>query len=164
MGFPRLGLHFSGQVVGNSQDEPLHEKIVIRDRPQRNTEFDECRWRSFSSGDRLSPVDFPSGTPPGRIQHILIIPPRAISKSHSSPGARWGVARDLLVRRWTRERWTISERAGELPCGSVAKPSPRWMIRPVSSGGIGGSGDAGFMGMLLNREGRDLGRFAKERL
>ena len=58
----------------------------------------------------------------------------------------------------------ISDRAGERLWGRVTKPAGRWVIRPVSAGGVGVSGDAGFMGMLLNREGRDLGQLAKERL
>jgi hypothetical protein len=38
----------------------------------------------------------------------------------------------------------ISDSAGEVPSGRVTKPAPRW--RPVCSGGVGGSGDAGLIG------------------
>ena len=74
------------------------------------------------------------------------------------------MAGDWLVRRWARERVMISERAGELPCGRVAKPAPGWRVRPVPGEGVGGQGNAGFMGRVLNGEGRDWGRFAKEAL
>lgn len=33
----------------------------------------------------------------------------------------------------------ISDRAGELRCGRITKPAPRWRTSPVSSGGFGGS-------------------------
>ena len=51
-----------------------------------------------------------------------------------------------LVRRWTRERVMISDKAGELPCGRVAKPAGRWKTRPVSAGGVGEFAQAGAFG------------------